>query len=129
MGDLESSLAAPAVGRLPGWAPGVETSLGRLRLRMHRHVQATEGPEGFHREMISAAPRLSHAVDLAVREHGLVTDLLGELADALSRVEGDDDIGELRAKGTRVLALLARHRQRGADMVFEAYQCDLGGCD
>ena len=129
MGEFEDALAAPALGRLADWTPGVEVTLHRLRLRMSEHVAATEGPEGFHSEMMWAAPRLGRAVELAVQEHELVTDLLSESAVAAASLEGDEGIGELRAKGTRILALLARHRQRGADMIFEAYQSDLGGCD
>jgi hypothetical protein len=33
----------------------------------------------------------------------------------------------VRAAATSLLARLARHRQRGADLVFEAYQVDVGG--
>ncbi|MDQ1458785.1 MAG: hypothetical protein QOI08_269, partial [Actinomycetota bacterium] len=45
---------------------------------------------------------------------------------------GEDDgyvafADELRVELTALLAALARHRQRGADLVFEAYAVDLGG--
>ncbi len=34
---------------------------------------------------------------------------------------------ELRVELTALLAALARHRQRGADLIYEAYAVDLGG--
>ena len=34
---------------------------------------------------------------------------------------------DLRVELTALLAALARHRQRGADLVYEAYAVDLGG--
>jgi len=34
---------------------------------------------------------------------------------------------EIRAELTTLLVALARHRQRGADLVYEAYDVDLGG--
>jgi hypothetical protein len=33
----------------------------------------------------------------------------------------------VRELGTQLLATLSRHRQRGADLVYEAYQVDIGG--
>jgi hypothetical protein len=33
----------------------------------------------------------------------------------------------IRDLGTTLLGHLARHRQRGADLVYEAYQADIGG--
>jgi hypothetical protein len=36
-------------------------------------------------------------------------------------------VAKLRALGTELVATLARHRQRGADLVYEAYEFDIGG--
>ena len=33
----------------------------------------------------------------------------------------------MRAELTALLVALARHRQRGADLVYEAYAVDIGG--
>ena len=38
-----------------------------------------------------------------------------------------DDVTRIRELGTRLLGALVRHRQRGADLVYEAYQVDIGG--
>ena len=32
-----------------------------------------------------------------------------------------------RQRGATFLGMLSRHRQRGADLVFDAYQTDIGG--
>ena len=34
---------------------------------------------------------------------------------------------QVRALGTSLLGLLAGHRQRGSDLVYEAYEFDVGG--
>jgi hypothetical protein len=39
----------------------------------------------------------------------------------------DGDVDHVRELGTTLLGALVRHRQRGADLVFEAYQVDIGG--
>ena len=36
-------------------------------------------------------------------------------------------VDETRQELTTLLSALARHRQRGADLVYEAYDVDLGG--
>jgi hypothetical protein len=38
-------------------------------------------------------------------------------------------VDAVRERGTRLLGHLVRHRQRGADLIFEAYQTDIGGGD
>jgi hypothetical protein len=37
------------------------------------------------------------------------------------------DVEAVRELAIALLAKLSRHRQRGADLVYEAYQTDIGG--
>ena len=37
------------------------------------------------------------------------------------------DVDSIRESATTFLGRLSRHRQRGADLVFDAYQTDIGG--
>ena len=51
------------------------------------------------------------------------------LEDALARTlspEGED-VDQLRALCTGLLGMLVAHRQRGSDLVYAAYELDLGG--
>jgi hypothetical protein len=93
---------------------------------MREHIDATEGPDGFHSDMLTAAPRLAYAVEVSVREHAAITELIAEIVGR-SHPQKPDDADAIREMGTRLLGLLIRHRQRGADMIYEAYQSDLGG--
>jgi hypothetical protein len=36
-------------------------------------------------------------------------------------------VDSVRDLGTALLGRLVRHRQRGSDLVFEAYEVDIGG--
>jgi hypothetical protein len=36
-------------------------------------------------------------------------------------------VDKIRDLGTLLLGVLVRHRQRGSDLVYEAYELDLGG--
>lgn len=127
--NLEHALAAPAVGRLAEWTPAVRAAVTDLQDCMGAHVPGTEGPGGFHSEMLAAAPRLSHQVVVSVREHRRIEKLSDELLGLLDGPANDARAESVRGRGTELIGVLARHRQRGADMIFEAYESDLGGED
>ena len=58
--------------------------------------------------------------------------IAAEIAEAVAASEPpvtNDDVADLRERGTDLLARLSRHRQRGADLIFEAYDTDIGGGD
>lgn len=130
MANLENALAAPAVGRIAEWLPEVRAAITELQDCIRSHIGATEGPDGFHAEIVTAAPRLSHLVEISVHEHLRIVDLIAELLTLADQLPSRADVvADVRETGTALIGLLARHRQRGADMIFEAYQADLGGQD
>ena len=90
-------------------------------------IEATEGPDGFHGEMVAAAPRLTHGVEVLVREHAKLSGLAAQIAALAGRAQLPVDADAIRETGMRLIGLLIRHRQRGADLIYEAYQSDLGG--
>ena len=127
MGAFEAALAAPAVGRISEWTPGLIVALQQLDTRLKEHVAATEGPDGFHSQIVTASPRLYHAVTVLVADHQRATELLDQLRHATNHARTDAQVSDIREQGTGMLALLTKHRQRGADLIYEAYQRDLGG--
>jgi hypothetical protein len=130
---VERALAVPA--RDPTWATRVEAGIDRLAEAFDAHVVATEGADGMYAEILRHAPRLSFAVGQLVVEHddartsiAALGKLVGDLSG--STPEAPAELPErIREDGTQLLASLVRHRQRGADLVFEAYEQDIGGCD
>jgi hypothetical protein len=111
----------------PTWRLGVATELGRLRQAFHAHVELTEGPDGLYAEVLGVAPRLVNQVYTLGREHAEVATSLAALADHLDGGRLDDEPERLRAWAGELLRGLSRHRQRGADLVHEAYATDIGG--
>jgi hypothetical protein len=77
--------------------------------------------------VVANAPRLAHAVHRLVAEHSVITELVDQLASRARNTSTSNDVAELRRGGTALLGRLVKHRQRGADLVFEAYQTDIGG--
>lgn len=126
---LECALAVPAGD--PSWTTQVRAGIRTLSTAFEQHIAATEGPDGMYAEILRNAPRLSFAVNRLVVEHAdtrASISALAELTDERSASD-QDDIERIRDAGTNLLATLVRHRQRGADLVFEAYAHDIGGCD
>ena len=127
MSALEDALAAPAVGDRDRWAQRVHVAAVELAGDLRQHVDITEAPDGLHREILTASPRLSGAVATLTREHVLIRGQLDSLLARVGPVEVIPDVDRVRDLGTALLGRLVRHRQRGSDLVYEAYEFDIGG--
>jgi hypothetical protein len=115
--DVQAALAVPA--STPDWYGRVSDRLARLRSRFAAHVAATEGPDGWYADLLDAAPRLAGPIHSLIREHGRLTADL----DALTNLPA----AQLPVHAAGLLHRLSAHRQRGADLLHEAYGTDLGG--
>ncbi len=125
MSELEFALAAPANGRPGRWAEEVRVAALGLVSGLRDHIAVTEGPGGLHRELVETAPRLAGPVAALTAEHADLKEMLARLIEG---IDGADlDVAATRDAGTELLDLLMRHRQRGADLVYEAYEFDVGG--
>jgi antitoxin (DNA-binding transcriptional repressor) of toxin-antitoxin stability system len=120
---FEQAIAAPAGD--PDWRHRVSARLGGLRAAFAEHVVVTEGPEGLYAELLDHAPRLSRGVHVLIREHGAVVAAMSALARRARLPEATTE--ELRGWASDLLREMSRHRQRGADLVYQAYQTDIGG--
>jgi hypothetical protein len=127
MSTLENALAAPVVAGQVRWVQRVQVALVELSGDFREHVEMTEGPDGLYRDLLKTSPRLSDAVAVLTREHALITDQVDDLLSRVASPDVIDDVDGTRDRGTALLGRLVRHRQRGSDLVFEAYEVDLGG--
>jgi hypothetical protein len=126
---MERVLAAPARGRAVIWGEGVHASLVAIADDFGAHVEVTEGPDGLHQSILAGDLRLANAVGALTAEHGeIAEEIAGLVADSEAPVT-PDDVDDLRERATRLLGHLIRHRQRGADLIYEAYDTDIGGGD
>ncbi len=124
---LELSLSAPAAADRAGWVRRVHDGLGGLAHDFEHHIDLTEGADGLYQELLAASPRLSEAVSRLTAEHSAIRK---QIDDLLARVDTAGDLEHVtvvRDLGTDLLGSLIRHRQRGADLVYEAYEFDIGG--
>src|SRR5262245_9682312 len=124
---VELALANPAPEGQGRWIVRVHVALIELSADRREHIAITEGREGLYYELRQTVPRLSGAVARLTREHAAITRLLGDLLDLVSLPNATDDVDNVRDLGTALLGALVRHRQRGSDLVYEAFQIDIGG--
>lgn len=128
MNALELALASPAPERQAYWAERVHVALVELSADFREHIDITESrPDGLYHELLQTVPRLSAAIARLTREHAVITRLLDDLLDRMSTPTANQDVDNVRDLGTALLGRLHRHRQRGSDLVYEAYQIDIGG--
>jgi hypothetical protein len=129
---LEQAISRPAAGRIPDWSRTVTKEMVSLRDAFEQHVIVTEKPGGLYEEITERAPRLDGKLKRLHAEHPSITE---RTASALARLEagevGDDGspwpIEKARDDLQRLLGSIVRHRQSGADLVWEAYNVDIGG--
>jgi hypothetical protein len=129
MTALEVALARPPAGGLEHWAARTQAALAELSGDLRAHVEITEGEGGLYSEVLQVAPRLAGPVGVLIREHKQFARLVDELLGLVGQPVRPEQVATVRELGTDLLVTLVRHRQRGSDLVFDAYQLDVGGGD
>lgn len=125
---LEDAMSSPA--RQEGWCRRVSERVAALRTALEDHIREVEADGGLLEEIVESAPRLESAVSGIRNEHGDLEDLLDQLAGELVTLGDTAEPGQadlVRRHGMELIAALIEHRQRGADLVFDAYSVDIGG--
>jgi hypothetical protein len=129
LGAVERTLAAPGSDRSMVWGEQLHAAVDRLATEFALHVEVTEGPDGLHQGILAGDLRLANQVHALATEHSDIAVEIAELAAASDAPVGPGDVAELRERGTELLGRIVRHRQRGADLIYEAFQTDIGGGD
>jgi hypothetical protein len=112
------------IGEL-GWRERVRDRLGLLRGAFRDHIVVTEGTEGLYGELLDHSPRLARRVHSLVREHAALMTAINVLGTRMAEPAHAPE--QIRGWGSDLVRSLHRHRQRGADLVYEAYAADIGG--
>ena len=120
--NVETAAASPAAS--PGWTATLLEELDDLRIAFDQHVEEVEGVDGLLAEVVEFAPRLANKVKRVEAEHPPIVE---HIERAIEAVRVSDDAEQSRAASLDVLAAIVRHRQSGADLVYEAYSVDIGG--
>ena len=129
---LEVAISSPAAGRIPDWTAVVLKEMVGVRNAFDQHVVVTEKPEGLYEEILGRAPRLEHALTKLKGEHPDIAEAITTMVARLEQVEVGGvgwPLDDARDDIQRFIGQVIRHRQKGADLVWEAYNVDIGGTE
>jgi hypothetical protein len=129
---LEEKISSPAAGRIPDWTAAVLKGMTEVRDAFAQHVIVTEKPDGLYDEILERAPRLAGNVRRLREEHPEIVTATDELIGKLEQIEIGSEgwpLDRARDDLQRFIGSVIRHRQRGADLVWEAYNVDIGGLE
>lgn len=121
----ELERAAAAAAEAPGWAATVAERLEALEEALTHHIAAVEAPDGLLADIVETAPRLSNLVQMMRDDHGRLVARVESLIEEAERLPA----ATLREAVTELLHDMTLHRQRGSDLVYEAFSRDIGGLD
>jgi hypothetical protein len=124
---LERALAG-STADIAGWDARVSSALAGLSADFQVHLEVTEGPNGLHHDVMIAAPRLAHAISVLTAEHQVITSMIVDLTGR-AQLTAAQGVEAVHRDATTLIAHIASHRQRGADLMFEAFEADVGGQD
>jgi hypothetical protein len=125
MRQLESATARPS--RQADWLEVVTEASQDLRTALGDHMEQTEGGGGFLEDLVSQAPRLATDAKLLESDHRA---LLNDCARLTSVIRSSpDDARTIRKAVLVLLGRLVEHRQRGAELLYDAYNVELGDGD
>jgi hypothetical protein len=83
----------------------------------------------MYEDVLETAPRLANVVRRFKAEHAAIRlGINAELVRLAAAAAGEPvDIEATRVRLNRLLGRLVRHRQQGADLIYEAFAVDIGG--
>lgn len=123
---VELALDAP-IAKGGAWRERVRAALAELAHDFQDHIELTEAPGGIYDRAKVTAPRLSTGVDRLLAEHRAYREAIRGYLAVLEHGGTMADLPAFREELTTLMGRLVRHRQAGGDLVYEAYEVDLGG--
>jgi hypothetical protein len=128
MDRLEHALAAPVPRGKAAWLARVRAALRDLAAAVTDHVAEVEATDGVFAQVQADAPQLARKIAQLKREHAEVTETMHALGERL-RSERAATPDAVREDLLGLLGQLVRHRQLGADLLYDAYVLDVSGGD
>ena len=126
MARLETQVARPSA--TPTWRADVEAALVELRKALDAHISEVEHDGGLLSSIAGHAPRLAGQIAEVQGQHdGLRAGLDRAMASCSMHEEVEPTL--VRRRVTSLLGRLAMHRQLGSELVFDAYNVDIGEGD
>ena len=123
--DLERAITG--AGDADAWRANVRGAVARVGVALDGHVREVESEGGLYDEIMASSPRLAHDIDRLRAEHEAMAQKITELSGALEG--GMVPVEDAREGCLMLLIDISRHRHRGADLLWEFYDVDIGPSD
>lgn len=127
MQALERTAARPS-GQAQ-WADDLAERIHRLQVALNNHIAEVEPANALLDQITAQAPRLQRRVVETKQHHIVLSDLIQRLLQSVAAAKTADrmPVDSLRDSVVEVLTEMTRHRQDGADLIYDAYAIDIGG--
>ncbi len=129
---LEEAISSPATGRIADWTAAVVKEMVEVREAFGQHIVVTERADGLYAEISERAPRLQNNLQRLRDEHPEIAAAIDAMIVRLEQTEIASvqwPLDDARDDLQRFIGTVIRHRQKGADLVWEAYNVDIGGLE
>lgn len=123
---LERALTRPS-GNEAAWRDATLVAADEVGASLAAHVDEVESADGLFAVIMSRSPRLAHEIERLRREHTNLGSEISEL-EVLTR-SADATVDDIRESALVLLADISRHRHRGADLIWESFDFDIGEGD
>ena len=124
--QLEHAVTS-AAGDERAWRKDVAVAVVSVGDALAGHIDEVEADDGLYVEIVGRTPRLSHDIERLRRDHDDMRERLAELAPMVSApIRGPEQVEAIREKCLDLLGEISRHRHRGADLIFNSYDWDIG---
>lgn len=122
--------AAQAPTKSQTWRAVLFAALDDLSLALEDHIATVEAPGGIIDRVVADAPRLDVAGERLRSDHDPLREQVAGAINAVRAADSppsNDDVAVIHEIILELVVALSRHRQRGSDFVWEAYDVDIGG--
>lgn len=129
LGALDAVTGAPALGRIEDWVVNVRNAILRVSDALDHHIATTEAVDGLFAEMLAQDPRLEGAVRRLRDDHVKLREIVVGLALRCEDTVTVETVDAIRLDTLELQMRCGRHRQKGADLVYEAFTVDVSTGD
>ena len=128
MHRLERALATAAPRRERAWAGQVATALREVRGDLEVHQQSSEAPDGVLAELQNAMPEAAYRINQLRHAHRAFLDEVDGLCASVERfaATGAGSVDSIRRRVVALLSEIRHHQARQVDLIFEAFERDIG---
>lgn len=125
--DYEAAITTPVAS--PTWLENAVEGLEVLRTALGKHISEVDRADGIIAKALDHAPWLESHAEILREQHGDLSARVRRLGEILDGLDTSDATGIaiMREESYDLIRHLSRHRQNGAELVYDAYDMDIGG--